>query len=61
MSSTAAVIEAAVVIGATKADNNFMMPLLTAVYGLEVNYGILGVRPCAMLDVRLKQDSNEPV
>ena len=34
---------------------------ITAVYGIDVKYGMLGVRPCAMLDMRLKQDSNEPV
>ena len=34
---------------------------VTAVYGIDVKYGMLGVRPCAMLDMRLKQDSNEPV
>ena len=34
---------------------------ITAVYGIDVNYGMLEVRPCAMLDMRLKQDSNEPV
>ena len=34
---------------------------VTAVYGIDVNYGMLEVRPCAMLDMRLKQDSNEPV
>ena len=34
---------------------------LTTVYGIDVNYGMLEVRPYAMLDMRLKQDSNEPV
>ena len=34
---------------------------VTTVYGIDVNYGMLEVRPCAILDMRLKQDSNEPV